>query len=94
LTSVYADRGTDGMIRLSKHTCDEMAGRGIRLDFIEAAIAAPDYTDRDPIDPTLTRAFKAIAEFGGRMLRVVFRTAGSGEMFVVTAHWDRGAKRR
>lgn len=79
------------MIRLSKHTTDEMTGRGISLAYIEAALAAPDRQTPDP-DPALTRAFKAIPEFGNRVLRVVHRPDGA-DVFVVTATWDRGAKR-
>ncbi len=80
------------MVVLSKHTSDELATRRIRLDFIEAALAAPDRRTADPNDPALTRSFKAIAEFGDRVLRVVHRPHGP-DIFVVTAHWDRGAKR-
>ncbi len=79
------------MIRLSKHTSDEMAGRGITLGYIEATLAHPDWTVPDPTDPALRRSYKAVAEFGGRILRVVHRAEGT-DVFVVTAHWDRGAK--
>ncbi len=79
-------------IRLSKHTADEMDNRGIRLAYIAAVIAAPDQTMIDPKDPTLTRSFRAIPEFAGRVLRVVHRPDGA-DIFIVTAHWDRGARR-
>lgn len=75
---------------LSKHTTDEMDNRGITLAFIEAALAAPDHVAPDAKDAALTRSYKVIAEFGGRILRVVHRPDGSNT-FVVTAHWDRGA---
>ena len=80
------------MLKLSKHTADEMDGRGIRLAHIEAALTSPDRVVPDPKDPLLTRSFKAIPEFGNRVLRVVYRPDGT-DIFVVTAHWDRGAKR-
>lgn len=80
------------VVKLSKHTSDEMAGRGIRLAYIEAAISLPDRVGADPSDPSLTRSFKSISAFGGRMLRVVHRPDGA-DIFVVTAHWDRGARR-
>ena len=80
------------MLRLSKHTAEEMDGRRIRLTYIEAALASPDRVASDPNDPALTRSFKAIPEFGNRVLRVVDRPAGD-DIFVVTAHWDRGARR-
>jgi hypothetical protein len=79
------------MIRLSKHITDEMDGRSISLSYIQSALAAPDRVTVDPADPSLTRSYKAIAEFGNRVLRVVHRPEGT-DIFIVTAHWDRGAK--
>ena len=79
------------MVRLSKHTADEMGGRKITTSYIEAALARPDWTIPDPTDPMLTRTYAVIAEYGGRILRVVHRPDGA-DTFVVTAHWDRGAR--
>jgi cyanate lyase len=69
-----------------------MDGRSIVLSYIEDTLAAPDRVTGDPTDPTLTRSYKAIAAFGNRVLRVVHRRDGA-DIFVVTAHWDRGARR-
>jgi hypothetical protein len=69
-----------------------MIVRGIRLAYIEATLATPDRRAPDPNDPALTRSFKAIPDFGNRILRVVHRPHGA-DIFVVTAHWDRGARR-
>jgi hypothetical protein len=80
------------MVRLSKHTVDEMDGRGISLAYIERALVSPDQQTADP-NPGLTRSFKAIPEYGGRVLRVVHRLDGV-DVFVVTATWDRGEKRK
>ena len=71
---------------------DEMDGRGIRLAYIEATLAAPEKVTPDLKDRALTRSFKAIPEFGNRVLRVVHRPDGA-DVLVVTAHWDRGARR-
>ena len=79
------------MVRLSKHTVDEMEGRGILFSYIKAALASPDRLARDATDLGLTRSYKAIPEFGSRVLRVVHRP-DNGDVFVVTAHWDRGVK--
>jgi hypothetical protein len=50
----------------------------------------------DPTDPASSRSFKAIPAFANRVLRVVHRPDGDNipgdDVFVVTAHWDRGAK--
>ena len=78
------------MLKLSQHIADEMGGRSIRLAYIETAIAAPDWQTADA-NPLLARSFKAIAEFGGRILRVVHRPDGD-DVFVVAATWDRGAR--
>ena len=80
------------MLKLSKHITDEMGRRGILLSYIETALAAPDYVTPDPVRPELTRSFKTIPAFGNRVLRVVHRPDGA-DTFVVTAHWDRGAKK-
>jgi len=69
-----------------------MVARGISIDFIEATLVLPDKVKPDPNDPGLSRSFKSIRAFGGRVLRVVHRPEGQ-DVFVVTAHWDRGAKR-
>jgi len=79
-------------IKLSKHTAREMDTRGILLAYIASVIASPERATVDPNDPALTRSFRAIPEFGGRVLRVVHRPEGT-DIFVVTAHWDRGARR-
>jgi len=77
---------------LSQHTLREMGGRRITRAYIEAVLAGPAYTTPDAKDPTLVRAFGPIAAFSGRMLRVVYRPQGD-DIFVVTATWDRGARR-
>ncbi|HJS84092.1 MAG TPA: DUF4258 domain-containing protein [Acetobacteraceae bacterium] len=79
------------MIRLTKHVERRIQKRHLALAWIEATIAAPDWTAQDP-DPTLTRSYKAIAAFGGHVLRVVHRPEGA-DILVVTAFFDRDAKR-
>jgi hypothetical protein len=66
-------------------------GRGILFSYIEAALISPDRVAQDVTDPAPTRSHKVIPEFGSRVLRVVHRRAGD-DIFVVTAHWDRGTK--
>jgi cytidylate kinase len=95
--NVVAEKPDGGMtsaapsITLSNHTMREMGSRRIMLVYIESALAAPDTVTPDSSDPALSRSFKAIGAFGNRVLRVVHRPHGTGT-FVVTAHWDRGAK--
>ena len=78
------------MIKLSKHVMDEMYGRGISLSYIERTLSTPDRVTPDPVQPGLSRSYRAIAEFGNRVLRVVHRPDAL-DTFIVTAHWDRGA---
>jgi hypothetical protein len=78
-------------IILSKHLAAGLSGKRVTMAYIEAAIAHPDWTRPDPNWPGVTRSFKAIPAFGGRVLRVAHRPSGV-DIFVITAHWDRGAK--
>jgi hypothetical protein len=80
------------MIRLSKHAQEALDKRHIAFEWVERTLAAPDFARLDPNDPSLTRSFKAIAEAGGRILRVVHRPDGH-DILVATVHFDRGARR-
>ena len=77
---------------LTKHAQEAIDKRRVELRWIEAAIAAPDRVEPDPRHPERTRSFKAITEFGGRVLRVVHRPAAD-DIVVITVHFDRGARR-
>jgi hypothetical protein len=81
------------MVKLSKHTADEIEQRGILVSYIEAALTSPDRVTQDVTDPALSRSYnnKIIPECGNRVLRVAHRADGD-DIFVVTAHCDRGAK--
>lgn len=79
------------MLKPTHHAEIEMRRRAIRWDWIEATVSAPDWIEADA-DPMLTRSFRSIAEFGGRVLRVVHRPDGA-DTLVVTAFFDRGARR-
>jgi hypothetical protein len=80
------------MIRRTKHAEEAIEKRKIALDWIERAIAMPDFTGPDPSDPALTRSYKAIDEAGGRILRVVHRP-DTDDIVIVTVHFDRDARR-
>jgi hypothetical protein len=79
-------------IRLTMHAREVIEDRGLSVAWVEATVTAPESTQADPLDPTLTRAFRSIPEAAGRILRVVYRHAGD-ETVIVTAHFDRGASR-
>jgi len=80
------------MLRFTKHALEAIEKRQIAVDWIEAALNAPDSTEADPRDPQCTRSYKAIVALGGRVLRVVHRTEGN-DILVITVHLDRGARR-
>jgi hypothetical protein len=76
------------MIRLTKHAREAISARDIAVDWIEAAISAPDWIEPDPRPPIASDPIKAIAERGGRLLRVVHRPEGDDSL-IITVHFDR-----
>ncbi|HUC17774.1 MAG TPA: DUF4258 domain-containing protein [Acetobacteraceae bacterium] len=77
---------------LSIHAAEGLKVRNLQLDWIEHTIRAPERTGPDPRQPDLTRSYRVIPEAGGRVLRVVHRLHGD-DILVVTAFFDRGARR-
>jgi hypothetical protein len=80
------------VIRLTTHATEMMAERGILHDWVVETVNHPDYRTADPRDVQLTRSFRKILSAQGRMLRVVHRPDGA-DTLVITAHFDRGARR-
>ncbi|WP_429911223.1 DUF4258 domain-containing protein [Glycocaulis sp.] len=79
-------------LRLTAHARERIEARGVKTEWIEAAVSHPDRTEPDPKDPDLVRYFKTLPEFNGRVLRVVSRQE-SGGYTIVTAFFDRGERR-
>jgi hypothetical protein len=80
------------MIRPTKHAQEAVGVRNTALAWIEAAVTSPDFVEADPRHPERKRPYKAITEHGGRVLRVVHRAKGD-DIVIITAHFDRGARR-
>ncbi len=80
------------MIGLTRHALEAISIRDIATDWIEAAVSTPDWSEPDPRHPDRTRSYKAIAEYGARVLRVVHRPEGD-DIVIITVHFDRGARR-
>ena len=80
------------MIRLTKHAQEAINLRDIAVDWIETAVSTPDWIEPDPRHPDRTRSYKAIEEYGARVLRVVHRPEGD-DIVIITVHFDRGARR-
>jgi len=79
--------------QLTEHASIVIMERGIHPNWIEKAIQQPDWTEPDLFDNSLTCAFVAIPEFGGRMLRIVFDDSVEPKR-VITVYFDRNARRR
>lgn len=54
------------------HALDSLARRDIDRAWVEQTILTPDEAEPDPTHPDRARAFRAIPERGGRILRVVY----------------------
>jgi Domain of unknown function (DUF4258) len=80
------------VIRLTRHAAERMRQYGIPGEWVEATIEQPAWTQADPFQPGVTRSFREIAQREGRILRVAHRQAGD-DVLVLSAHFDRGAKR-
>lgn len=80
-------------IVLSKHASDMLAEREIPLEWVERTLRAPIQEEPDRNHPGAIRAYAPIAEFGNRMLRVVYYDTG-GALRVFTLFFDRRATRR
>ena len=80
------------MIRFTKHAQEAISVRDIAVNWIETAVSTPDWIEPDPRHPDRTRSYRAIAEYGARVLRVVHRPEGD-DIVIITVHFDRGARR-
>jgi len=80
------------MIRFTAHAEAMLTERGIERTWVERVLASPQWHEPDPNDPALKRAFGAISEAGGKILRVVYTDIGT-ESRIVTVFFDARAKR-
>jgi hypothetical protein len=79
-------------LRLTAHAEFAAAERGIEAAWIERAAREPDWTSPDPQHPEVERRFRAIPEFGNRVLRAAC-VENATEIRVLTVFFDRGAKK-
>ena len=73
--------------RLSDHAKKRLQQRGIKLEWISAALTFPDQTENDPEDGTLAHALKDIPEKGFKRLRVIYNESIE-PVTIVTAYFD------
>lgn len=76
----------------TRHAQDAVAERVLEYDWIERTVRDPEWSHPDPRRPDVMRRFRAIPEFGGRILRVAcIETAD--EIRILTAFFDRNARK-
>ena len=80
-------------ITLTAHAQIRLSIRHIALDWVEAAVRQPDWTEADLIDSEIERRFRAIPQFGERILRVACVETET-TIRVITAVFDRNARRK
>jgi hypothetical protein len=78
---------------LTAHARVRLRDRGIDPIWIEETVLDPDWTGVDPRDPAVERRFRAIAQFGGRVLRVACVETNSN-IRVISVMFDRNARRK
>ncbi len=69
-----------------------LAERGIERAWIERTLNEPETIERDLSGAGTYRAFRAIAERGNRVLRVVYTQSGD-DVRIITAFFDRARRR-
>ena len=81
-----------GRFIYSDHANEMLAERGLEREWVERTLLSPDVIESDPKHPDRVRAYKALPERDGRVLRVVY--VGSGEAYrVITLFLDRSRRR-
>jgi len=76
---------------LTGHARAMLGERSIDPTWVETTVLAPAWTEPDPANADALRAFRQIAERGGRVLRVVYVERGETKV-VLTAFFDRGRR--
>jgi hypothetical protein len=66
--------------------------RELDLSWIERTVRDPQWSLPDPQRPSVERKFRAIPEFGGRVLRVAC-VESADEIWIVTVFFDRDARK-
>lgn len=80
------------LLRLTRHAQDAIEERGLDHSWIERTVREPEWSHPDPRQPGAERRFRAIPEFGGRILRVACIETVD-EIRILTVFFDRDARR-
>ena len=76
---------------MTQHARKVLAERGIEVEWMRRTLEDPEWAEPDAHDPAVERRFRAIPEFGGRVLRVAVNVAVVPPR-VVSVFFDRNAK--
>jgi hypothetical protein len=76
----------------TKHAEDAIAERKLETDWIESTVRKPEWSHPDPYRPGVERRFRAIPEFGGRIMRIACIET-TAEIRILTVFFDRDARR-
>lgn len=79
-------------IHITEHAAAAIAERKLLLRWIEEAVQKPEWTEPDLQWPDVERRFRAVPEYGNRILRAACLETPT-ETRIITAFFDRKAKR-
>jgi hypothetical protein len=83
---------TEKTLTYTRHVEVAIEERELNRDWIERTVRSPDWVAPDTTTLGAVRHFKAIPEYGNRILRVACLESPS-EIRILTAFFDRKAKR-
>ncbi|GLS46929.1 DUF4258 domain-containing protein [Methylobacterium brachythecii] len=75
------------------HAVDNLDDRQIQREWVERTVTEPEILEPDKTYPDRLRAFRALPERDGRVLRVVYLPTDDGA-HIITMFLDRGRRRR
>lgn len=76
----------------TQHARDQIALRSLDQAWVERTILAPDAVEPGPRHPDRRRAFRALPERDGRVLRLVYVVRSAATFHGITAFLDRGRR--
>ena len=79
-------------LRFTRHAEDAIIERSIDPAWIEPTVREPEWARPDPRRSGVERRFRAIPEFGGRVLRVACLESAD-EIRILTVFFDQNARR-
>jgi uncharacterized DUF497 family protein len=81
------------LIIFTVHARIKLSQRRISATWVEDTVRTPDWVEADRNDPTVERRFRAIPEFGNRILRVACVETET-TIRVISLMFDRTARRK